>query len=1192
MGPDESRNPGGRPTTHLLATACLETMDNFLLSDIMFDAMATAGYGVDVLPEQVNQVNSATQPTYGRDRSTTGLFTVPEGQNEAPGFHFSSNPFSLVYRNLMVPIVGMIDITLSLAANFKPRITSLVYQALPFASVHTISSLYSMTFGVTKQLRVKKPALSYCYKCDTRYLPGDPLESQCAGCRCQLYAAYGCSARQVEIPVVATNILAGWSPFPKTGPKGWPEYVDSLDVLFDKPASCGCVDGVEKGVVHVPSSTIDGLGLLPPYKRWRAVLRQFGARCVLHHPDDYHSIHPDILAAAQKDLSETPRMALGLRVVATTIARWRAFISELDGDRYFLTATSQARPLGDEIQALGNVIVLVATTGAFLEVSRLPSNVKAFMVPLLGDPRTLASWRYILAAASPGPMVFHVVNATVASARNSRDIKILSDKEHSLMSMATGHIWPVFMGNCVIFGPALKGKPKVVWASFAAFGWVYGWDEFAPATFEQPAIVTCGTLVEPQMQAPLVPAGLVGPGPVDFILLARSGRPTIRTTSKFTRGAISAVSRIFAQGRKTFLGGFWHVLLDPRPMPYRVNDELFREFQWDSPELASHMEVNFSGVPATTALEEQAHLSGGIVFFTYGSHGDRVPILAVARHLAMVGAPVTLIHLLSLAEGVETVKNLEAGMDQNFSHFTRAMNVITSSPYAIKIGPWQFSSVLDLTFGLHPPNDVIMPLRMGGNPIVSFLMGMLEKTTDISFRVGAYSRPGWLPRSANGRDFLKHQKNLGTVRAGQVRGSGGKLPTNDKDVEEITDRDHTSVLKNYKVLYCHGNAGLVQTAAASGCQVIVTGDPTFDRRYRDVYDAGAGVNPGACPDAVLLALSGKAPYMGAAWLRRHMFKPWKLLHWYGVTGVATIAYRYLTFAWLVGRASQRITMYTYPMMTALTALGIEAATPLMVVVLWALSKLIDKILETSERDYYWLGASLYDEAMALVSSPISLFVATYANIGWGIVSNWIVRFLKSILVQACGVLQNYIASPSTPTSVDVVYSLCFWHCVPYVHVELLDRARNVAWGLVDTRDGSVGPRPYVPRLVEWPWRTSVDPKVLDEAPIPYGVYGVVWNCYTAIYTSLGARRVLLGPGGAPIYAVSVATGLVIGFAAFASSAIVLLVDVIPSSIGLEPTSHRYEVGVLKKSLWNLAVEIGRTPGDALSALIHWASSLH
>lgn len=1163
-----------------------------LLSDIMFDAMVTAGLGMEVMDEKCFYKNTATQPTYGKERSVTDFAKKPEGEEELPGFHFSADPFSLIYRNLKVPIVGLVDVAITPALKRAAIITSLIYQALPFASIHTIATLYNMGFGMSRRLRVEKPALSYCYRCDTRYLPGDPLMSQTAGCRCQLYAAYGCSDRQQAIPVIATNTLAGWSPFPKTGPKGWPEYVESLDVLFDKPTSCGCSDGVEEGVTHIPSSTIDGLGLLPPFKRWRAALRQFGARCVIHHPDTYHSIHPDILAASQKDLSDTPRMTLGLRAIAATIARWRAFISELDDDRYFLTATSNARPLGDAIQALGKVIVLVATTSAYLEVSRLPSNVKPFMVPLLGDPRTLASWRYILAAASPGPMVFHVVNATIASARNSRDIKILSDKEWGLISMATGHIWPVFMGNCVIFGPYLRAEPKILWSSFGAFGWVYGWDEFAPAAFEQPLIATCGTLVEPQMQAPLVPPGLVGPGPVDFVLLARSGRPTLNTTSKFTRGAISATSRIFAQGRKTFLGGFWHVLLDPRPMPYWVNDELYHEFMWDAPDLWTFMEVSFAGVPATTALEEQTHLSGGVAFFTYGSRGDRVPIEAVARHLASIGAPVTLIHLLSAAEGIETVKNLENGKDQNFSHFTRAMNVIASTPFAVKIGPWQFASVLDLTFGLHPPNDVIMPLRMGGNPVVSFLMGMLERTTDISFRVGAYNRPGWLPRSANGKDFLKHQKNLGTVRAGQVRGSGGKLPMDDKKIEEITDQDHTAVLKNYKVLYCHGNAGLVQTAAASGCQVIVTGEPTFDRRYRDVYDAGAGVNPGSCPDAILLALAGKAPYMGAAWFRRHLFKPWKLLHWYGVTGVATMAYRYLTFAWLVGRASKRITMYTYPMMTALTALGIEAATPLAVVVLWALSKLIDKILETSERDYYWLGASLYDEASALVQSPISLFVATYTNIGWGIVSNWVVRFLKSILVQACGVVQNYIASPKTPGSVDIVYSLCFWHCVPYIHVELLDRSRNIVWGLVDTTDGSVGPRPYEPRLIEWPWRTSLDPAILDEAPIPYGVYGVVWNCYTAIYTSLGARRVLLGPGGAPVYATSVLTGLVVAFAAFVSSGVVLVVDVIPSSLGLEPTSRRYEVGVLKKSLWNLAVEIGRSPGDSLSALIHWASSLH
>lgn len=1145
-----------------------------------------------------------TQPSYGvenldQDRKDPTL-NKDVVNEETPGFHFSLSPFSFVYRNLTVPVIGLIDVVLRPAERVAMGVTSLIYHAIPVGSRTRLAMLFQLSFGLKHAPRPPKVEADYCYVCASHYVTNKFTGKADSGCGCSLMAAFGFDVARVK-SCTTGEVIPSWSLTKGKPMDVWPTLFATEGWLFDVAEEvCDCVtdDTINPGVGVIPVSTPDGLGHIPAEKRWRASSRGFGARCETHHPQQMHGIHPELFRLMRGFDDQGTTLLRPCRLVIETIYRWRQYVSMLNGESYFIIATSGARGVD-----LGNVdvtrtIFIVTTKASLVELqARIGDALKWFMVPTLNGMRSLAGWRYILAISHTSPITFHAINHTGLMPRQRRDADLLISLDLGIRSMATGHIWPMFMGNAVFPPYCTKVDLRSMINSFATTGWIYGWDEIFPAYNENPIIVTAGTAIEPQMCSPILDRQMTG-GPLVVMALASGyGHVSEAVAFKFDRPKLGLVAKAFQRVRVPFMGGLWAAFSDPRPIPKVPKviqsdfSELYEEFHILDTRAFSASQVQLRGRHATCIAEELSNEHNGVTFFTYGSRGDRVPIIALAKHLASCSIRARVIHLLTDEEGREVVRRLERQEPQDFSLFMTALERVSATKFGFKIAPWQFASVVDGTFDLSPPSDIVYPLRLGGGWLKSLFMRLLHMLSNPTMRVGAYTRPGWVPRSADGLTFLKHTKNIGLRPIGQVRGSGAELPLTATDIPEVLGEDHPRQFSYYKKIVCAGGAGTVQTAAASGCIVEVTTN-VFDRNYRDQYDAGIGVNPGSDPDNLLLALSRHRSYFLGLWLRRHIFQPWKLLAWYGLGGWAMGTFRAFIIITLFSRSARQTELFTDPLLYLLGVVGYPLRSWRNLATAWMVARVIDNALELAERDYYFCVYELIKYCSMLASSPLGCYVAWHYSLGSGLLATIFIDFIGPSVMQELLTWQRMVVLTSvcSPTY-QIQYTLHQWYGIPFFHVELVDIEHNRAWGLRSTRSGDVGYKDVDQSLVTIRLPTFIEIAMPLETPLARGPYGLLWNCYTAMWVSLDLRGAQLGIGGLPIKVYGSVVGIIAAVGASFGACVVTIVDTIPSTFGLEPVQN-FPLTVLTQSLRALVDKLFDHPATPLQTLVGWAAGLH
>lgn len=226
-----------------------------------------------------------------------------------------------------------------------------------------------------------------------------------------------------------------------------------------------------------------------------------------------------------------------------------------------------------------------------------------------------------------------------------------------------------------------------------------------------------------------------------------------------------------------------------------------------------------------------------IVFMTFGSRGDVIPIQYYVALLSRLGISVKLVDYSGMS-GSDILKYSESGRyDQVIPHYLKFM--VNIKDY-INQGYIVFAPVMGYT---HPRliSYAVSPLP---GAIESFNLfdedhplRFINKISDVAYiinnpdiRIGSFD--GCWPRSADGTSLISASPNRGTRKTLITLGSSAldeptgypyesTWSTNPNTSYQYEHRmNHAHVFSDYQTIVCHGGAGTVATAKACGCRVV------------------------------------------------------------------------------------------------------------------------------------------------------------------------------------------------------------------------------------------------------------------------------------------------------------------------------------------------------------------------------------
>lgn len=529
------------------------------------------------------------------------------------------------------------------------------------------------------------------------------------------------------------------------------------------------------------------------------------------------------------------------------------------------------------------------------------------------------------------------------------------------------------------------------------------------------------------------------------------------------------------------------------------------------------------GVPDTVSGAIGAKI-GVLNWFVFGSHGDVVPVLALARTLKSHGIPVSVVRTHTEAQGHEILAHAEKGeLIAAAPEFIRTMATAATAP-GVVFGPPEFSSV-HVGVNFRPPSSIIHPADFGAGAVANFIIESVLRGWAPIISIGAYPGAQWFPRSADGVTYLRKSTVRNVNRPVDIMLAWGSSTLPKPDIPgavEVLPGDHFSQFEKASIVVTHGGAGTVQTAAAAGARVITTTE-VLDRRYRDPTNAGHGVMPGADPDSIMLSL---LPVTSLTWIWawKHSYAMfWRAIKlgvrwtigpalWILValsirsivfvlalpriklvftlsfvsTIFATILHSFVGSWWamILGPQVENLMFYvlshtglTYPAL--LLELALLAARSASSPVSWSLILSGHPFLAipvTVVMSYFQIGSMLFAELLALLIGPSVISddrILTDVGISWAFDNTWIPAF-HTRFISGDGIQSVEGEWSNVRQEMGALYSLKYKKTV-----------RDI---------------PY-----EWRFHTSIPWSHFVDMPTISAPYSPLWNCQSSmLYAARGA----------------------------------------------------------------------------------------
>lgn len=1137
------------------------------------------------------------------------------GNPPATTWEFEFNPFRLVLRAVPLPILGFLDVFVQRAKPVVYAIVSLVYQSLPlnnivrlsrFTRILTKSVSYRHAPGPTKMSET-------CRFCKSTYQVYDRRKvsknAHCSYTRIRCEHAYDqvyhtsalLPVHKVDNPPLDAHLVDDpnfRANCPSISGSPTDDRVDEickfLGVVNNSPCQHPISDhNMVEPQAFIPDPTPDGLYTLPPYKVWRKENRANGVRCAICYPDSLHNWNPDIILGIRKFDSLTrytslskPELVEIWKIIATITSLVKSMRQLLRaGKQYCLTAVTRSRvskyvPIANSMSH----IVLVDSDSTWLAISTLypwlaGKGHYVFVLPTIRSETAFASWRYVFASVCPVDCGFLILNQKL-SYYEPLMASVLVNLAIPWSSGNIGHTYPMYMGTAYITGNSSQLDSMTLAYLFYVCGDLYGFDEIVPALWERLTVVLLTDDALPPIMAPMVDARLKPYTIVNYVLTGAS--PLVRKSyvADFTRENIfymaSLGSSYVDEGRVSIA----HAFADPRPISTKTVTPDIVEVQWDriSP-IDPRFEAN--SAPGENILSEISFTHGGVTYFTFGSQGDRNPVLANARYIAALGVKVTVIHLNDEAEGRLLANFNHPDHQDSIRLFVRAREVVASYGAMPKIVPYQLFSLGSISYSLAPPDDLIHPFVSSNNVLLAFCYSALGSVFGPDFRIGAFAEAKCLPTSSDGKEFMTAVMN--TSKPGVVKawwGGDGIPAPGWEHVPLLASGDHASLMAEVDTLITKGTVGTVARAALSGCKVVAVADG-FDREYRNPFDAGVGFIDGQDPDRHFLALIGISPAYLGVWLRSNWYNVRQMWAWFGPEGIGLAMFRMVMFYLYLTRLQRFTFLSTNPLTTVILMLDGRSSVPLRTYLGYLfIAKVADTTLLNMSKNYIWLAQHFVRLNTKLMSSSLAFWIAQTKGWFWGLVAAQSIGVLEPLL----SLMVNWVpltlgVNPDKELPVEdeyaVVEFVLVWSYIPVLHTALVFPFSNLrVEGGVDEFGLYTAKKRYghFHSPFVFPTRLTKSFILSNLSSCPHLPYGPTWHCYSVIWHVVGKQLSRLGIALIP-YSLALAASSVLSFAAVAGLSVMYT---IASSVPA--------IGGLSVRRYGLVSQIARASRDALTMI--------
>jgi hypothetical protein len=633
-------------------------------------------------------------------------------------------------------------------------------------------------------------------------------------------------------------------------------------------------------------------------------------------------------------------------------------------------------------------------------------------------------------------------------------------------------------------GDAFADKRESLLRCIARWGWVYGMDEVWAGAHEFPTLPTTKT-----------PGGaatchFANPKPANVWYEDAKG---FFVQTKLPGGTMRAI-------------GIAGDSLKSTPVQLSFKCRALRAFGLWAPKLRVYAELepaDWERYGAT--LWQKLSTTHAILFLTWGTQGDRTPVIAGAKALhRLTGVSVIVRHILTLDEGRAQLKLCEADKAIEFVTDLIAVSAaVDLLPGAVVMPDYLKWSSKGLAFSLRPGEADAASPGGGMPPWLDWFVQLIFWRDRAKIRVGLYKGTNWFPRSADGTTFLAmmplRKPNTG-LRGSCVGSSSIPIPESESDRAPVPSGDHYAHAQKFTDILCDGGAGKVQTFRAAGVPVVRTTNTKIDRKYRDINDCAkhcTGNEP-----------AEKWALVAAWWWPRYAYaycglRPtrWLTYFWWrlDVILLARRMWTFFFFAWSMRYKG----IFPTAEQTILVAVGAGKLPGLIRVPTFLVaSKLMAWISETTNRSYLQLALSAARGTAIGMFSPV-----TSVLLGMGCPAFAAAAAAITLNLFSLGQLRKINFYPNLDESVTGIWLIMtpvYVKGIPIgMHASYYEPSSQTVWEGVGTNAHASLGTSF--RLVERPLlrarpliavRSSLTRASLPsgrQAPAPYSA---VWNCQT------------------------------------------------------------------------------------------------